>query len=305
VTLTRLDLQTQSPRRARGPRGCSPHRRESLMLARALRHASRARGRAVPCGGMRVSAALKSSVACPTPSNEPPPATEQPTKIVKLTRYPELSISAGNLLRTLDYVGTAAFGFTGGLTAASVGMDVLGVAMVGTITAVGGGTIRDGVFLSKPPFWTEETEYLGIASAFALLAFGLVVVGDDVITQHDVVEWGDALGLGAFAVIGANNALALAMPTSICILAGMATATFGGVVRDVVCQRPPRILHSRAEIYATCAVLGASVYIGGVAAGIPALGAVTGVSAAVGARWAAREYQLRLPTIASLTENRK
>ena len=77
---------------------------------------------------------------------------EQPFLADGMTRYPTCS-SAKGVLRGLDYLGTAAFAISGSITAASAGMDLLGCAAVGTITAVGGGTIRDTIFLRKLPFW--------------------------------------------------------------------------------------------------------------------------------------------------------
>ena len=74
-------------------------------------------------------------------------------------------------MRVLDYVGTVSFGLSGGATAATAGMDVMGIAMVGTITAIGGGTVRDALFLGRRPFWTSETEYIGMAAGAAVLGF--------------------------------------------------------------------------------------------------------------------------------------
>ena len=75
------------------------------------------------------------------------------------------------MLRAGDDTGTVAFAVSGSVTAASCGMDLLGSVLVGTITAVGGGTLRDSIVLTKKPFWVEENEYLVLAVGGALLAF--------------------------------------------------------------------------------------------------------------------------------------
>ena len=70
------------------------------------------------------------------------------------------------------------------------------------------------------------------------------------------MKWADAFGVGAFAVIGAQNGIRKGLHPLVCIICGMFTATFGGMIRDVLCQKPPRILHSHAEIYASTALTG-------------------------------------------------
>ena len=222
------------------------------------------------------------------------------TTFMSMPRYWDpVDPSIGSVMRLLDYVGTVSFGLSGGAAAAACGMDVIGVAMVGTITAVGGGTVRDALFLGRRPFWTSETEYIAMAAGAAILGFvgfyskALTI---DEVDRSPLVRWTDALGLGAFAVIGANNALALALPTSICVLCGVSTATFGGVIRDVLCDRPPRILYAKREQYAGCAAVGAITYVASVSAALPLHASLAlGFSSAVCARWASWTYDFKLP----------
>ena len=96
-----------------------------------------------------------------------------------LARYPNLK-SAGGMLRGLDYAGTLTFALTGAVTAAQSGLDVFGATMAAVITAVGGGTIRDAIFLSRRPFWTEESEYIWMAAGMGLITF---------FVWPDVLEW--------------------------------------------------------------------------------------------------------------------
>ena len=121
---------------------------------------------------------------------------------------------------------------------------------------------------------------------------------DEVIQKSELVaNWGDALGVGAFTVVGANNALALGLPTSVCIVCGLCTACFGGVVRDLLCGRPPRVMHSYTDIYGTCAMLGALGFVGVARSGPGRLGAAlcVGAGSAVVLRYVAWKNEVRLP----------
>ena len=179
--------------------------------------------------------------------------------------------SANNLvpaaLRGLDYVGTVAFAASGTMVAGHAGMDILGCTMVGTITSLGGGTIRDLLLGRTPVFWFKEIEYLLLRVGTALAAF----------YAHDKLEgpvaeealwWGDTLGIGAFSVVGAQAAASVGMGPLVVPICGMFTATCGGLVRDVLCRRPPKLLYSAAQdspaaagtLYAPAALSGASAY---------------------------------------------
>ncbi|CDF33391.1 unnamed protein product [Chondrus crispus] len=216
-----------------------------------------------------------------------------------LPRFPTLSTPGG--LRALDYVGTLSFAHTGALLAATSGMDALGTCVVGTITAVGGGTIRDAVILNARPFWTEEPEYLYLC----LLASGLTFAmwpreKEDNSALHFVT---DSAGVAAFAVIGAQNGVRAGVPAIVSVVCGMATATFGGAVRDVLCNRKVRILHSHAEVYATTAAMGAISYLGmrRMGAGVRAR-VGTGLVVAFAGRCFAWRYGTRLPVWQSRSE---
>ena len=177
--------------------------------------------------------------------------------------------------------------------------------MVGTITAVGGGTIRDAIILGNRPFWTEETEYIYLCLATAATTFAIYSATTPSLNREETkLEFAsDSLGVGAFCVIGAMNGVRMKMPLLVCAVCGMATATFGGVVRDVLCRREVRILHSRAEIYATTALAGASGYLAARKVGLGAGGRVgLGVALAVGLRAWAWNHGVRLPVWEKETE---
>ena len=260
------------PRALDGFRNVAP--REPSTSARALPRAPSARG----------FAAEANEAATPHPDGMP--------------RFPEPSVAGA--LRLADYVGTSSFAMTGSLLAASSGMDAFGCAAVGTITAVGGGTVRDILLgRGRRAFWMEEQEYLWIATGTALATFfgweeakkRFGFADDDY-----WIEAGDALGVGAFCVIGAQNGIRAGVPMIAQMLCGVMTATFGGIVRDILVQRPTRIFHSYADIYATTAATGALVYITARGIGLPpAVRIISGVSAGVALRVAADTYDIRLP----------
>lgn len=242
------------------------------------------------------TAAATSPPSTPDASPASLPLGRDGVPLDSLPRYPTLTTQGS--LRFLDYLGTVSFANSGAFLAAAHGMDLFGACMVGTITAVGGGTIRDAVILGKPPFWTEENEYIYLSLLAATATFLFYQTNPPSLDRPDLIPevTADAAGVAAFCVIGAQNAVRAKVPMLIGIICGMSTATFGGVVRDVLCQRPVRILHSTAEIYASTAAAGAAAYLVArrVRAGVFArVGVGLGVAGAL-RMWAWKEG-IRLP----------
>lgn len=225
-----------------------------------------------------------------------------------MPRYPTYSSSAG-LLRGADYFGTVIFAISGSITAASCGMDVFGATAIGTITAIGGGTIRDAIILHKQAFWIEEEEYFFMACLVALLTFFIWpnipkgnLIKTDNAQEGTFLWWGDAVGVGTFAIVGAMNACRMCIHPVFAVVCGVITATFGGMVRDVVCGLPKvtsrgRIFHSHSDIYGTTAAAGASFYVicRHLGASMP-IRICSGLLAAVGLRWLAKTYGIVLPS---------
>lgn len=163
-----------------------------------------------------------------------------------------------------NYIGDASFALTGSLAAGMEGMDLLGCVIVGFVTALGGGTIRD-VFLGQTPiFWlTAEDETLLVigVSVATFFAWPRLSMRYQLTSRGEWLFWTDALGLGVFAAVGAHKAARLRVDGEEvhflgCAVCGMFTATFGGLTRDVLIGRPPRILYSHLEMYAIPALLG-------------------------------------------------
>ncbi len=156
----------------------------------------------------------------------------------------------------LMYFGDVVFAVSGALTAARHRMDVLGIVLIGIVTGIGGGTMRD-MILGHPVWWAHQPTELILCAVAAFVAYFLRHTRGG---HARVVTWADALGLAAFAVVGAHAAMKADVPIVVAAFLGMLTATGGGVIRDVLTQTRPMIL--TGEIYATAALVGAAVYAG-------------------------------------------
>lgn len=170
------------------------------------------------------------------------------------------------LITILDLAGVAVFAVTGALVASRKQMDIVGFALLATVTGIGGGTLRDLVLGLTPVFWVQQPVYVAVCVAVAAIVFFTAHIPE---SRYRLLLWLDALGLSFFCVVGADKALAAGTGAFIAIVMGVITATFGGVVRDVLGGEIPVIL--RKEIYATAAFAGAAAFVGGMLAGIPAV----------------------------------
>ena len=166
-----------------------------------------------------------------------------------------LAMLNGHALFTfLDLAGTFAFALSGAVAARERGLDWFGILVIAFTVACGGGVLRDLCIGAIPPAGLADWRYLGTAVVAAVLTMasqGLVVR-----LAHPVVLF-DTLGLGLFAVTGAQKALLFGWNAEVAVLMGMVTAVGGGVARDVLLNRVPVIL--QREIYASAALVGAAV----------------------------------------------
>ncbi len=159
------------------------------------------------------------------------------------------------ILTLLDYAGVAVFAATGALAASRRQMDLIGFIFLAIVTGVGGGTLRDLVLGQTPVFWVNEPGYLIVAAATAVIVYFTAHL---VWSRYLWLLWLDAIGLAAYCVIGAAKGLALGVPAPIAVVTGIMTATFGGILRDMVTGEPSVLM--RREIYLTAALAGASAY---------------------------------------------
>lgn len=160
-----------------------------------------------------------------------------------------------DLVLWLDYVGVVVFAMTGCLLAARKRVDLVGFTLLGIVTAIGGGTLRDVILDRTPVFWVQDPVYLYLCCATAL---GMYLAAHWISRYMRWVLWADALGLAVFAAIGTNVALASGAGFAVCVLMGVVTATFGGVIRDVLAGVPTLIMHK--EIYVTAAFIGSVIF---------------------------------------------
>jgi len=194
------------------------------------------------------------------------------------------------LLYLCDLIGVAVFAISGALAAGRAGLDLLGVAIIAAITAIGGGTLRD-ILLGRPVFWLRDPKYLYVILAAALFTVFYVRVGP--IPMHALLI-ADALGLGLFAIAGAQIAEDAKLAPIIVVLTGTMTGVAGGMVRDVLTTHVPLIL--RGDLYATAAIAGILVYLLLQRLRLPrGLAFAAGFLTICGLRFAAIAWGLHLP----------
>lgn len=160
-----------------------------------------------------------------------------------------------NLIHLFDLLGVAVFAISGTLIAYEKSMDGLGVIVLASVTAIGGGTLRD-MILDVPVFWVTDTSYF-IA---IIIAAGATIVWLNWRKQfpHSALQIADAFGLALFAMMGAQKAQALSIPDLTVIVMAVLTGCFGGVIRDVLAREVPMLL--KGPLYATACIIGALLY---------------------------------------------
>ncbi len=200
----------------------------------------------------------------------------------------------------LEWTGVAVFALTGALTAARRGFDPVSFALLAIATGVGGGTLRDLLVGARPVFWVADPTDVVIAIVVALIVFAgggrfPVRAGDG--RRRTVIIWADAVGMALFAVTGTARALSFGAPPLSAVALGIMTATFGGIIRDLLAGEPPLIIASR-EIYVTAAALSAGTFVlAHVYLGLSlSVAALIGIAAGFGLRALALIYGWCLPT---------
>ena len=163
-----------------------------------------------------------------------------------------------SVLIALDWFGIIVFAATGALVASRKEMDVVGFALLAIVTGVGGGTVRDLLLGRLPVFWIQEPAYILVCVIVAVILF---FTAHFPYSRYRALLWFDAIGLSLFAVVGADRALQIVPSPVIAVVMGVVTASFGGIIRDILGGEVPVLL--RREIYITAAFVGAVVYVGG------------------------------------------
>jgi len=207
--------------------------------------------------------------------------------------HPALALLDDRTLFTLlDLAGTFAFAVSGAVAARRRGLDWFGIHVIAFTVACGGGVLRDLCLGVTPPAGLADWRYLAVALVAAALTMGSRGLVERL--RHPVVLF-DSLGLGLFAVTGAQKALALGVGPEAAIVLGMVTAVGGGVARDVLLNRVPVIL--QREIYASAALVGAAVETVGERLGWASDGLTwSALAACFALRWLSLRYRWNLPS---------
>ena len=171
------------------------------------------------------------------------------------------------LLTAVEGSATLAFALSGLLEAARKRLDAVGVCVVAALAAFGGGTLRDLLLDRRPFFWVTHSDWLWALLALCAGAMVFLRAHHFAPTQK-AIQLPDAVGLGLFSASGTQLALAQDLPAIVAVLMGVITATFGGVLRDIVCNEIPTALHDHRP-YALCAFAGGWVLVVAQHAGVP------------------------------------
>lgn len=171
-----------------------------------------------------------------------------------------------NPILAFDYAGIAVFAATGALAASRKQLDIIGFLFLAGVTGVGGGTFRDLILGLTPVFWVREPGYILVCAGVAVLVFFTAHLFE---SRWKLLLWLDAVGLAAYCVLGAQIGLVTTGSPAVAIVTGVLTATFGGILRDLLANEPSVLL--RPEIYVTAALVGAAMHTGLMLADLPLL----------------------------------
>lgn len=193
---------------------------------------------------------------------------------------------------TIEVLGTIAFAISGIRLAAAKRFDWFGAYVVGLVTAIGGGTVRD-VLLGLPVFWMVSWHYLAV-TGLSLVA--VIVFRQALVKGFRTLFLFDAIGLALFVVVGIEKSLSAGWPMWVAIVMGVITGSFGGITRDILINEVP--LFFRKDIYATACLFGGVVYW--LVAMLPVVVIVPQIACAVavlGLRIAAFTFNWSLPIL--------
>ena len=191
----------------------------------------------------------------------------------------------------IDLAGVAVFAVSGTLLAFRKQMDGFGVVVLASVTAIGGGTVRD-MILDVPVFWLQSPDFL-----YAILAAAVATIIWLRVTHrfpHQLLLAADAMGLAFFNAMGVQKAVDHGTGALVAIVMGTMTGVFGGLIRDVICRDVPLVLKS--ELYATTCIFGGIAYFISLGTGASVhLALLAAMTATLALRFAAIRWHLQLP----------
>ncbi|PIB27078.1 hypothetical protein BFP77_13660 [Maribacter sp. 4U21] len=155
----------------------------------------------------------------------------------------------------IDILGTIAFAISGVLVAMEKRLDFFGVVIIAFVTSIGGGTLRDLLIGNTPVVWMRDATYVITILSTVILA--ILFVKQLKYFRKSLFLF-DTIGIGLYTLIGVEKGLDAGLLPVMCIALGTITASFGGVLRDILCNEIPVIF--RKEVYATVCILGGAFY---------------------------------------------
>jgi uncharacterized membrane protein YeiH len=164
------------------------------------------------------------------------------------------------MLLVIEITAILVFAYSGMVHARKSGFDYIGVLTIALVSAFGGGTLRDILLGNHPLYWIAHWEFLIYILLLSPIALFLLRFDKDFSSRRTLMLF-DALGLGLFTASGVSIALELKTPVLPAVLIGVITATFGGVLRDILSNQKPQLFQPTEPLYATCSFVGACLYI--------------------------------------------
>ena len=207
------------------------------------------------------------------------------------------------LIYALEIIGAAAFAVSGAMAALEHEADIFGVIFLAVVTALGGGVIRDLLLGVTPPKMFVSYVYLAAAAVAALVVFADAYIRREKYRKHrdkldSINNMFDAVGLAVFTVSGMNTAMQQSDNVLLILVLGMSTGVGGGMLRDMMINKMPKVLRKR--VYAVASLLGGGVYYGLFALGVhETIAAVSGMALIIALRVLATVYKWNLPAIRS------
>lgn len=190
-----------------------------------------------------------------------------------------------------DLLGIAVFAISGTLAAWRKQMDGFGVIVLATVTAIGGGTLRD-LILDSPVIWLSNNSYF--FAIFVAAGLTILAVRNRLLIPNNTLQIADAIGLAFFVIMGTQKALDHGTSGFVAIMMGTMSGVCGGMIRDVLCREIPMVF--RGELYAITCIFGGLVYVQLLGFGIAQMPAMLiGMTALLTLRLAAIRWHLTIP----------
>lgn len=159
-------------------------------------------------------------------------------------------------IHSIDYIGTFVFAISGALAGMKRQFDVFGVFIMGLVTAIGGGTLRDLLIGSVPVAWMLDTVFVLLVLCAVVFTY---LFRRHIRKLRRSMFLFDTIGIALYTILGLQKALAFGLDPIIAVMLGVVSATFGGVIRDVLSNEVPLIF--RKEIYASACLAGGVMFL--------------------------------------------